>query len=120
MFCNSTITDLFLFVFTQLILYYPLKLLLEKLHLSSNNLIAFGNNQNDLEMIKFAKVGVAVENAIMELKKNSNFITDSNDNNGMAKFLSEYFKWYGETWFIIRLSKLSSEHSDFLEMILFF
>ena len=30
MFCNSTITDLFLFVFTQLILHYPLSLLVGK------------------------------------------------------------------------------------------
>ncbi|WP_270204869.1 Cof-type HAD-IIB family hydrolase [Streptococcus anginosus] len=67
-----------------------LKLLLKELNLSSNNLIAFGNNQNDLEMIKLAKVGVAVGNAVPELKEKSDFITDTNDNDGVAYFLEHY------------------------------
>lgn len=68
-----------------------LKLLLKELNLSSSDLIAFGNNQNDIEMIKFARVGVAVKNAVVELKEKSDFITDTNDNDGVAQFLEHYY-----------------------------
>ena len=33
-----------------------------------NNIIAFGDENNDLEMIDYAGVGVAMENGISELK----------------------------------------------------
>ena len=68
-----------------------LNLLLKELDLSSESLIAFGNNQNDLEMIELAKVGVAVGNAVTELKKKSDFVTDTNDNDGVAQFLEHYY-----------------------------
>lgn len=67
-----------------------LKILLDKLQLSSDNLMAFGNNNNDLEMIRLAKVGVAVDNAITSLKQESDYITESNDKDGVAVFLDNY------------------------------
>lgn len=67
-----------------------LQLLLDELGLTADDLLAFGNNQNDLEMIKLAKVGVAVGNAVVELKEKSDYITESNDNDGVALFLEQY------------------------------
>lgn len=67
-----------------------LNLLLKELKLSPESLIAFGNNQNDMEMIELAKVGVAVGNAVTELKEKSDFVTDTNDNDGVAHFLENY------------------------------
>ncbi|WP_165211437.1 Cof-type HAD-IIB family hydrolase [Streptococcus tangpeifui] len=67
-----------------------LQILMERLGLSPEQLMAFGNNQNDLEMIRLAEVGVAVENAVPELKKVSNFLTESNDHDGVALFLERY------------------------------
>lgn len=68
-----------------------LKILLDKLNLSSEQLMAFGNNLNDLEMLTFAQVGVAVGNAITELKEVSDFVTETNDHDGVAQFLEQYY-----------------------------
>lgn len=67
-----------------------LQILLEKLRLSSDNLMAFGNNNNDLDMIRLAKIGVAVDNASASLKRESDYVTESNDNDGVAVFLEHY------------------------------
>lgn len=42
-------------------------------------------------MIKVAGVGVAVSNATIDLKNNADKIIDSNDEDGIAKYLSEMF-----------------------------
>lgn len=50
-------------------------------------IIAFGDEDNDLEMIEYAGIGVAMGNAIDELKNISNDITLSNNEDGIAQFL---------------------------------
>lgn len=57
-----------------------------------NRVIAFGDEDNDLEMIDFAGVGVAMDNAIPELKNIANSITLSNEKDGIATFLEEHLK----------------------------
>lgn len=59
---------------------------------SLDNLMSFGDNNNDIEMIEHSKVGVAMSNATNELKQKSNFITDfDNNHDGIMKFLKQYF-----------------------------
>ena len=41
-------------------------------------------------MIKFAGLGVAMGNAIDEIKNVADYITDTNDNNGVAKVINEF------------------------------
>jgi 5-amino-6-(5-phospho-D-ribitylamino)uracil phosphatase len=53
-------------------------------------IIAFGDEDNDLEMIEYAGIGVAMENAIPELKNIANKITVTNENDGIATFLEDY------------------------------
>lgn len=60
--------------------------------IQKENIIAFGDENNDIEMIDYAGIGVAMENASDELKKVANYVTDTNDNEGVRKFLSSYFK----------------------------
>lgn len=67
-----------------------LECLLHEMNLDANSLIAFGNNRNDMEMLQFAKIGVAVENAVDELKQISDYVTKSNDNDGVAHFLEHF------------------------------
>lgn len=55
-------------------------------------IIAFGDENNDLEMIEYAGVGVAMGNAIDELKSVAKYVTDTNENNGIGTFLEDYFK----------------------------
>lgn len=66
-----------------------LKKLAECLSIPMCKTVAIGNDNNDLSMIQVARVGVAVENATDELKKVANYITDSNDDDGVAKFLEK-------------------------------
>lgn len=53
-------------------------------------IIAFGDEDNDLEMIDYAGVGVAMDNAILNLKSIANHITDTNEQDGVGIFLEEY------------------------------
>ena len=39
----------------------------------------------------YVKYGVAMGNSDIELKRQVNYVTDTNDNNGVAKFLKKYF-----------------------------
>ncbi|WP_019213632.1 Cof-type HAD-IIB family hydrolase [Fenollaria massiliensis] len=69
-----------------------LKYLCKNLGLDLNNLMSFGDNNNDIEMIEESKVGVAMSNATNELKQKADFITDyDNDHDGIMKFLKQYF-----------------------------
>ena len=55
---------------------------------SLEEVVVFGDDYNDIEMIKNAGLGIAVKNAIPEVKAVADFICDSNDNNGIAKWLN--------------------------------
>lgn len=55
-------------------------------------IIAFGDEDNDLEMIEYAGIGVAMSNGIDQLKNIANEITLSNNEDGVAKILQERLK----------------------------
>jgi len=50
---------------------------------------AFGDDYNDVEMLRECGIGVAVANAINECKEAAGHICDSNENDGVAKWLDE-------------------------------
>ena len=52
--------------------------------------ISFGDGQNDLSIINFAGIGVAMGNAVENLKKAADVITLSNDEDGIAYVLEKY------------------------------
>ena len=54
-----------------------------------SDIIAFGDDTNDLGMLKLAGTAVAVANAIDEVYTVADYITDSNDQDGVAKFLEK-------------------------------
>jgi len=58
--------------------------------ISTNSIVAFGDDVNDLEMIEFCGVGVAMANAVDEVKAVADHICDTNDNDGLAKWLELY------------------------------
>ncbi|MGL5278180.1 MAG: Cof-type HAD-IIB family hydrolase [Cetobacterium sp.] len=55
--------------------------------LTLDTCIAFGDANNDKEMIEMVGYGVAMENGEEYLKKGAKYLTDSNDNDGVYKFL---------------------------------
>jgi len=57
--------------------------------ISLSEIVAFGDDYNDIEMLQECGVGVAVENAINEVKAVADSICDANDNDGIAKWLEE-------------------------------
>ena len=59
--------------------------------LTMENVVAFGDNYNDIEMLKAVGLGVAVANANNEVLKIANKVTDTNKNDGVAKAISELF-----------------------------
>ena len=65
------------------------KVMLEKYNISPQNTMAFGDQWNDLEMLKFVKYGYLMGNATEELKKefSSDRITLSNDEDGIYEVL---------------------------------
>ncbi len=67
--------------------------LLDFYSLSNKQLIAFGDGINDIEMLRDAYLGVAMKNALGEVKEFANDVTKStNDEDGVAKYLIDYFK----------------------------
>lgn len=61
-----------------------LKFLSDKLNVSLEHVIAFGDNYNDIDMLQSVGMPVAMENSVEELKVEAKFITKSNDQSGIA------------------------------------
>lgn len=59
-------------------------------HIPQENIIAFGDEDNDFEMIDYAGVGVAMGNGIQELKDIAKHIAGTNEEDGIGRFLDEY------------------------------
>jgi len=69
---------------------YSLNKLCEHLGIDKSEVMACGDGYNDLPLIEFAGMGVAMSNAVEEVKARANFITKSNDENGIL-FAMEKF-----------------------------
>ena len=61
----------------------------EYLGISMEETMAIGDNRNDVDILKTAGVSVVMDNAIDEIKKLGDFITLSNDENGVAYAIKE-------------------------------
>ena len=60
--------------------------------LSMNQVMAFGDNFNDLSMLKSAGLGVAMGNAVDEVKACADLVIGNNTEAGIAEVLNEYFQ----------------------------
>lgn len=63
----------------------------EMLNVKPDEIIAFGDSENDISMLKAAGLGIAVSNAADCVKKSADEITDTNDNFGVAKYLQKLY-----------------------------
>ena len=61
----------------------------EKMGISLENVVAFGNDYNDVEMLKACGIGVAVENSLPQAKEAAAFLCESNNEDGVAKWIDE-------------------------------
>ena len=74
-----------------------IKTLLEAAACSPEETVYFGDDQDDVEPIKMCGLGVAVANAVEEVKAASAYVAESNDSDGVARFLAERVLKYNRT-----------------------
>ncbi|MBZ9636759.1 Cof-type HAD-IIB family hydrolase [Clostridium sp. FP1] len=58
--------------------------------INSKQIICIGDSENDLSMIKFAGLGVAMGNGNDAVKKTAQYITDSNNCDGVARVIEKF------------------------------
>jgi hydroxymethylpyrimidine pyrophosphatase-like HAD family hydrolase len=64
----------------------------KKLGVSLDDVIAIGDNQNDIAMIQKAGLGVAVANARKETLEQADYVTLSNNDDGVAHVIEKFCK----------------------------
>lgn len=64
--------------------------LCDTININIKDVIAIGDSYNDITMIKAAGFGIAMENAVDELKEIAQAITDTNANNGVSNAIRKY------------------------------
>lgn len=58
-------------------------------NIRKNEIVAFGDDMNDINLLEHCAIGVAMGNALDEVKAVADYICDGNDNDGVAKWLEE-------------------------------
>jgi hydroxymethylpyrimidine pyrophosphatase-like HAD family hydrolase len=67
-----------------------IQVLCDTLGISVDEVMALGDEENDLPMIEYAGLGVAMENAVPEVKAVSKFITKTNEEDGVAYAVEKF------------------------------
>ena len=67
-----------------------LKKAVEWFNIPLSDVIAFGDDINDIEMLKTAGIGVAMGNAIESVKEIADFVTETNDSEGVSIWINKY------------------------------
>ncbi len=71
-----------------------LQYLVSELNISIDDVIAFGDNHNDLEMVTLAGQGIAVANAVDEVKNKADLVISSNSTGGVIQYIKERLKQF--------------------------
>lgn len=71
--------------------YNAIKQLCKILDFSKDEVMAFGDDYNDMQMIMNCGIGVAMSNAVKEVKSIADYIAMDNDSEGVVVFLKKYF-----------------------------
>lgn len=69
-----------------------LRWLCERLEVAPENVAAFGNGDNDADMLTFAGLGVSVKNGTQYCRESADYICETNDDLGVAKTLNKIIK----------------------------
>lgn len=92
--CRGVITDdgtLCQIMHAEVTKWNSIDFLIHDYHGVRADVIAFGDDFNDMEMIENSGIGVAMGNAVNELKAVADHVTKSNDEDGVASFLQTLF-----------------------------
>ena len=66
------------------------ELLASSLNIKQEEIICVGDADNDIHMIEYAGLGVAMANAFPQVKRKANYITHSNENDGVAHVINKF------------------------------
>ena len=69
---------------------FAVKGLADTLNIGKENIMCFGDGENDCPMLEFADFSFAMANGSDYAKNSAKFITDTNDNGGVAKAIQKY------------------------------
>ncbi|WP_050606522.1 sugar-phosphatase [Clostridium niameyense] len=69
---------------------YGVKKLAEKLGIKQDEVMCIGDAENDIHMVEYAGLGVAMGNAFPQLKKVANYITKTNEEHGVAHVIEKF------------------------------
>lgn len=67
-----------------------IKFLAKKYGFTTNEVMAIGDNNNDIEMIETAGIGVAMANGTQEIKAKADYVTDTVQNDGFVKAVNKF------------------------------
>ena len=68
---------------------HALQALLDEWQMPSQQVMAFGDSENDLGMIQMAGIGVAMANGMEEVKQAADLLAESNEEDGVAKIIEQ-------------------------------
>ena len=71
---------------------YSLQTLLKHLNLTADQMICCGDGYNDITMLQAAGLGVAMGNAVEELKEAADYITKTNDEDGVLHVIDQFLR----------------------------
>ena len=71
---------------------FSLQKLLNSIGLTSNEMICCGDGYNDISMIEYAGLGVAMANAQQAVLESADYITKSNDDDGILHVINEFMR----------------------------
>jgi Cof subfamily protein (haloacid dehalogenase superfamily) len=80
--------------------------LADYLGVKRSQIVAIGDEQDDLEMIKMAGLGVAMGNAPSEVKVAADWVTRTNDEQGVSYMLKEFFRKQHPIKFLQKMNML--------------
>lgn len=70
--------------------WYAIEFLLEKLNINKDEVITIGDNTNDKMMLEEAGLGVVMKGSTPVVTEIADFITDDNNNEGVAKAIEKF------------------------------
>ena len=66
-----------------------LKNIIKNMQIAMDDVVAFGDDYNDIEMITECGIGIAMENGINEIKNKAKFVCGNNNNDGVGNWIVE-------------------------------
>ncbi len=72
--------------------------MMERMGITKDQVMAFGDYTNDLSMLREAGYGIAMENAVLELRREADIIAPCNDREGEARMIRTIALGKEDTW----------------------